>query len=169
MRRPSPASQRLPAIGLLAVLNGLLAWNAWSLLIRPVPLYETTPSNVVLGEAEDNLSGIPERLTPSEILARPLFSSTRRPYEEPLIEASAVEAPVGEVQAPPLSYSLAGTHIEAQKRLALLYDSTDQSSLWLAEGGSVGGWRLVSVRADSVILEAGDDRATLDLYPLSHP
>jgi hypothetical protein len=76
-------------------------------------------------------------------LARPLFSSTRRPPEIAQVESSGGQE---------LSDKrLAGIVIEAQRRLAI-FAVTGGKPLTLSEGESVGGWRIESITPTEISL-----------------
>lgn len=85
-------------------------------------------------------------------LARPLFSSTRRPPEIAQVESSGGQE---------LSDKrLAGIVIEAERRLAI-FAVTGGKPLTLSEGESVGGWRIESIAPTEISLVGPSGTRTL--------
>jgi hypothetical protein len=82
-----------------------------------------------------------------EVLARPVFSETRRP---PGPEAAAPGA-----TAP---FALAGVVLSAKERHALLEHGQPPHIDRIAEGQEVDGWILEFVQLDRVVLRRGDNR-----------
>jgi hypothetical protein len=82
-----------------------------------------------------------------EVLARPVFSETRRP---PAPEAAAPGA-----TAP---FTLVGVVLSATERHALLEHGQPPHLDRVAEGQEVDGWTLEAVQLDRVVLRRGDNR-----------
>jgi hypothetical protein len=82
-----------------------------------------------------------------EVLARPVFSETRRP---PAPEAAAPGA-----TAP---FALAGVVLSPKERHALLEHGQPPHIDRVAEGQQVDGWTLEAVQLDRVVLRRGDNR-----------
>ncbi|HEV2552086.1 MAG TPA: hypothetical protein VGU20_32560 [Stellaceae bacterium] len=82
-----------------------------------------------------------------EVLARPVFSETRRP---PAPEAAAPGA-----TAP---FALVGVVLSAKERHALLEHGLPPHIDRVAEGQEVDGWTLEAVQLDRVVLRRGDNR-----------
>lgn len=93
------------------------------------------------------------RATYSETLARPLFSSTRRP--EPA-------APIAAPSAPPqlVGYRLTGIVSTGARRMILL-ETPGGKSVQLYEGESVDGWTVETIANDAVVLSRDETRVDL--------
>ena len=94
---------------------------------------------------------LPSRDAFAEIIDRPLFSSTRRPF---IGTTNAVPQPVN-VLAPPV-WSLIGTVITPGKRSALFLSQRGGQFIRLEVGMSSEGWELTDVTTDAVTLVRGD-------------
>lgn len=82
-----------------------------------------------------------------EVLARPVFSETRRP-PAPETAALGVSAP----------FALVGVVLSAKEHHALLEHGQPPHVDRVAEGQEVDGWTLEAVRLDRVVLRRGDNR-----------
>lgn len=82
-----------------------------------------------------------------EVLARPVFSETRRP-PAPEAAASGATAP----------FALVGVVLSAKDRHALLEHGLPPHIDRVAEGQEVDGWTLEAVQLDRVVLRRGDNR-----------
>jgi hypothetical protein len=94
---------------------------------------------------------------------RPLFSASRRP-PTPAVAAAPVSAPVAAkpvAQAPP--FTLLGTIISENSRIAILFDQTSKIATGVREGERASGWILRSVESRSAVLEGSNQVVQLDL------
>ncbi len=96
---------------------------------------------------------------------RPLFSSSRRP-PTPTVAAAPTPTPPAVVkpvapESPP--FTLVGTIIGENSRIAILLDENSKTSTGVREGDSASGWILRSVETRSAILEGSGRTVTLDL------
>src|SRR5271166_1945188 len=96
---------------------------------------------------------------------RPLFSSSRRP-PTPTVAAAPTPSPPAVVkpvtpESPP--FTLVGTIIGENSRIAILLDENAKTSTGVREGDSASGWILRSVEMRSAILEGSGRTVTLDL------
>jgi hypothetical protein len=82
-----------------------------------------------------------------EVLARPVFSETRRPP----VEAAAAPGTSG-------PFSLVGVVLSASERHALLEHGQPAHIDRIAEGQEVDGWTLEAVQLDRVVLRRGENR-----------
>ena len=96
---------------------------------------------------------------------RPLFSVSRRPRTP---AAPAAPAPTATVFAPPPApetppFTLVGTIIGAESRIAIFYDETSKIASGVREGERASGWTLRSVDPRSATLEESGRVVTLEL------
>ena len=95
---------------------------------------------------------------------RPLFSSSRRPPTPTVAAApapqSAVVKPVAP-ESPP--FTLVGTIIGENSRIAIFFDENSKTATGVREGDSASGWTLRSVDPRSAIVEGSGRTVTLDL------
>lgn len=100
-----------------------------------------------------------------EILARPLFSRTRRPFVPPPVERvePAPEEPqsVQAISEPPLT--LQGVYIRGRTRRALIL-SAEASAQWKTVGDTVSGWNIIEIAPNGIQLEAGGETRDIKLY-----
>lgn len=111
---------------------------------------EEHPGGLITGDLEtDALDAIVER---------PLFSSSRRPYEAPQSQtASNPTAPARQ-----LSAKLAGIMLSGESRMAL-FTHPSKGLVRLRQGQDVDGWRIEEVREHEVKLSNGDKVTLLKL------
>jgi hypothetical protein len=95
---------------------------------------------------------------------RPLFSASRRP-RTPTVAAAPVSAPVAAkpvaLELPP--FTLVGTIISEDSRIAIFFDQTSKIATGVREGERTSGWTLRSVESRSAVLEGSNRMVTLDL------
>jgi hypothetical protein len=97
---------------------------------------------------------------------RPLFSASRRPRAPAVAAAPAPPPPPTEVKPPPPAtppYSLVGTIIGENGRIAILLDENSKTATGVREGESASGWTLRTVEPRSVVLDGSGHTVTLDL------
>ena len=96
---------------------------------------------------------------------RPLFSASRRPATPVVAAAPAPLAtePVKPVapEAPP--FTLVGTIIGDNHRIAIFLNDATKATTWVQEGQSESGWILRYVDPRSTVLEGSGRTVTLDL------
>lgn len=105
-----------------------------------------------------------EAVAGEEALSRPVFWSTRRPYIPTVREPGSSSEEEVSVEIAPLDHTLAGVFIGDGQPRALLRNA-DGKDQWLAKEEKINGWRLIAVSPGQVVLQDGDRRATLELYP----
>jgi hypothetical protein len=93
-----------------------------------------------------------------EISRRPLFTVTRRPF----VASEATSAPTA-----PADIKLMGIAIEDGKKRALLRTAGQPRARWIAEGDTVDGWLLHSVRNDAATVRSDQATHELRLYPVT--
>jgi general secretion pathway protein N len=96
---------------------------------------------------------------------RPLFSASRRP-RTPAVAAAPVAPPVAAakpvaLELPP--FTLIGTIISENSRIAIFLDETSKIATGVREGERTSGWTLRSVESRSAVLEGSNRMVTLDL------
>jgi len=95
---------------------------------------------------------------------RPLFSASRRP-RTPTVAAAPVSPPVAVAkpvaELPP--FTLIGTIIGENSRIAIFFDETSKMATGVREGERTSGWTLRSVESRSAVLEGSNRMVTLDL------
>lgn len=105
-----------------------------------------------------------------QTLARPLFSSTRKPTEprppEPVVApAPQPVGPVAQIQLPPpTGFVLKGIFINEERQLALLQTPTAPQGVWLATGAEIEGWKVSRIEKQGIAIEANGQVQKLTLY-----
>jgi hypothetical protein len=97
----------------------------------------------------------PPRHVFAEIVARPLFSASRRPF---VGGESEGEAAPGEG----LAIELVGTLLTEQGAAALLQPA-GQDARWLHAGDTIAGWQVEAIQRDKVSLQLDGEGKTLEL------
>jgi hypothetical protein len=101
----------------------------------------------------------PSRDGLEEIVARPLFSPSRRPVVA--VEQEAAPAPVEALPA----LVLIGVLLTDQQRAALMQPADGGEPSWVREGSDVQGWRIEKIERNRVHLRANDRLDTVELRP----
>lgn len=96
-----------------------------------------------------------------EVVKRPIFTASRRPFAPPAPEPAATREP----ERLPADLRLMGVLIDSDRKQALLRTKQHPAGHWVKEGQSVEGWLLRSVRTDGAVLAAGPRTHELRLYP----
>jgi hypothetical protein len=111
----------------------------------------------------------PPLLELTDTVARPLFTISRRPEEEPA--ETAPEAKVETVVTPtaPPALRLSAVIIEPDRRQALLIPKDGGAPMRVLQGAEVQGWTLSEVRDDAVVLSRGSARHELTLRTFEPP
>ncbi len=91
----------------------------------------------------------------AEVLARPLFSSTRRPQAETAQSSAAVAASA--------SFTLIGTIISQQGHYALLKSGQSARLQRVTEGQEIEGWTVDRIFLDRVMLRNASGQAEVKL------
>lgn len=144
------AGRLITAVGLAGVIAFALA--AGLTLAASVA---AEPIETQTGDAEIPKTArvkVPSRDTLNDIIERPLFSASRRPFEPAVEEAAAS----GQRLEQKLSLKLVGTMMAGKTRHALLHDPKG-GMLKVRQGQDVFGWHLDQVDHDQVRLTRGDE------------
>jgi hypothetical protein len=101
----------------------------------------------------------------ADILARPIFSPTRRPSVPPPPEAPSQAVPEAVPREPRASgIVLMGVYLRGESRRALLVSSLYPEGRWFHVGDDVGGWALKRVDTGSVEIASPEGTLQLQLY-----
>ncbi len=117
----------------------------------------------VVLEPETGFS-MPPRDSYSEIVARPLFSPSRRPAVAPEEEPQA-----GEIVATPSGFVLTGVMIAVDDRFALLRRRVPPDMAWVSVGQVIDGWLVEAIEPNRVVLQNGSLREELVLEDRARP
>ncbi|HEY7748545.1 MAG TPA: hypothetical protein VH933_07700 [Aestuariivirgaceae bacterium] len=158
---------------ILIGLTVVLLVSALALLLRPVDVagihakYPSFSANV--NKPQDmhrRSSGQAEA-----ILARPLFSKTRRPYHpaevtaQESVEVATVPAePQASVPTEALSLKGIVLRLGIISR-AFIVSPSAPAGAWFEEGGEIEGWRIGHIGQRTISLQQGNKVVELSLYP----
>lgn len=134
----------------------LAAIITWELALSFVPSGNAAASEefgIALPDHDSIGFALPAAHELADLTERPLFSSTRRPFE-----ASAAEAPEQAAATPPPALVLIGTVIAPGKRSALFTTRSTRQLIQLDIGMSNGDWELVEVSTDKAVFQRDDTR-----------
>ena len=149
MRRPRRTG--LLGTGLLALLCAGLAiaifWELEPPLADPGARAAASHEQKAADPAAELRFVMPPLRDFGEVLARPVFSETRRP--------PAPEAAAAGTTAP---FALVGVVLSANERHALVEHGQPARIDRVAEGQELDGWTLAAVQLDRVVLRRGDSR-----------
>lgn len=159
---------------LLAALSAVLAWSvyseltaapgsgAWSIYghLRTPP----TPGSRTLPLAPAPIAPVPPLAefslpaieTFTDVLARPMFSTTRRPPTKEAVAAAVVPDPS-------LDLTLRGVILSATERIALIVPAARSETVRIRENEQFEGWTLVVVEADFVVFRQGIEELTFEM------
>jgi general secretion pathway protein N len=153
----SPAKPRIG--GAFLGLTALAALLAFEVLEGPFFVPEAPPS----GQPQRALAAtgaLPVEAADlsafGEIVARPLFSPTRRP---PPVREQTATATV----AQPETFALIGVIISTEGRMALLRTIATDEVQRAVEGQSVGGWEVGAINPTHVVLQRGKDKEVIKI------
>jgi hypothetical protein len=117
------------------------------------------------------------RLEPSmraypETMARPLFMRSRAPFVPPPPAESVPFMPALPAQPPIVppqpvvdgDVRVFGVLADGRAARALLTSNSKPDGDWLRVGEAIGGWTLVEITSEGVVLSAGPQQRTLRLY-----
>jgi hypothetical protein len=155
MRSPK---QLRPLLGLAVVLAAGLAVElaAGPFFLPEIPQDQSPTGNLIQSPSElPAVDG--EKPTYSEVVARPLFSPSRRPHTA--APASQVEASTSKSE----TFDLIGVIISADRRMALLRGQASSEVLRAIEGQNIDGWEVRTIKPSQVVLGRGDDSEVLEI------
>jgi hypothetical protein len=163
-RQPRPRYVSL----LVVAATGLALVNLW-LLGTPIDVSPVTPPAGTFSPPDaSGTDEVPSAVVQlgdlSEMVARPLFSPTRRAPAPQVETQPAAPTPVTAV-SDARSLRLIGTMGEGgdASRRALIRPA-DRPAAWFEIGGEIDGWRVEKIGESSVVIVRGGDREELSLY-----
>jgi hypothetical protein len=141
----TPRNLRLALLALCVGLASAVAAEAYVLM----PKASVSPSLAAQRIAVRAQIEVPADIDPmvAEILARPLFTSTRMPAALPAADEEIVE----EKQPPQLQARLAGITLGPDAREALFQREGEQA-FPVKIGGEIDGWKVSVIQLDQVVL-----------------
>lgn len=161
---PGPAeyAQLRPATRLL-----LIGLSGWIVLVAAVTLVAVTSVEMSTISfptwfSAGTVARVPQaraRVGYENIVQRPLFSRSRQAAMVAKAEAPAPPAPVQLDQ----NFSLKGVFINGAKAKAFLTTSQQPLGTWVGRNEELGGWKVVSVKPDQVILDNQNQRLVIPL------
>ena len=160
---------------LLTAATVVLAWSvyseltaapgraAWSIFgqLRPAPAPDTRavaaiPNPVPLPPVPPAPEfGLPAVEAFTSVLARPMFSTMRRPPVEEVVVVATPE--------PTLDLTLRGIILSGTERIALIVPAARAEVVRIKESERFEGWTLVAVEADYVVFRLGIEELTFEL------
>jgi general secretion pathway protein N len=147
-----------PLLTLSAALAGVVALElaAGPFFVPDAPQDRRSADNLA-----DSPTDLPAENQPqsafSEIVARPLFSPSRRP------PSAQPESKVVANDTKSETFDLIGVIISADSRMALLRTQDTSEVVRAIEGQSVGGWEVRTINPTQVVLERGSDSEVLKI------
>ena len=154
-------------LALLAIVAGVMALQAYQNIVEPIDARSTmaggapTRAADAVVDAERSYGAPVWRPASIESVAaaldRPLFRASRRPprpVAAPAVETASTEPPLAEAR-------LKGVVRSDDGGVALITIGDDPTTLRVARGGLLRGWRLVALTADSATFLRGERRAEL--------
>jgi general secretion pathway protein N len=94
----------------------------------------------------------------AEVMARPLFSASRRPAPQQVAQRGSLE---------PASLALTGIILSSQSRTALVQEAKSPKPIRLAEGQEVQGWTVQSILPDRIVIRRGTLEQEVKLHAAS--
>jgi hypothetical protein len=155
-------AQLRPATRLL-----LIGLSCWIVLVAAVTLVAVTSAEMstisfpTWFSAGTSAAQVPQARARryENIVQRPLFSRSRQAAMVATAEAPAPPAPVQLDQ----NFSLKGVFINGAKAKAFLTTSGQPLGTWVNNNEELGGWRVVSIKPDQVILDNQNKRLVIPL------
>ncbi len=140
-------------LGLCLSLGVVVAFELWGSI--PIAPQVTAAARPGLDMAQATDLPVFEPPSPdryADIIERPLFSPTRRPFVPDTNEAP-VEAPVQAEPAVPLE--LIGVLITTERRAALVQPQGESKASWVREGERFAGWSIEAIEDGQIRIRSG--------------
>lgn len=149
---------------LLFLVSMQLLTSAIDQQIAVSPLSEGSTTSIASTETADLASEPTTTVNYGAMADRPLFSRSRRPYVPPPPEPAQIDVVETQVILPEPQLTLQGIFISGSVRRALIATPDSPAATWHNEGDSISSWRLAEIKPNTLILLAGDQRRTVELY-----
>jgi hypothetical protein len=160
-----------------AILSSLALAACVGLTLNPIDTSALKPSEqnwrLPLSQPTPSSSRVESSGRLSTILARPLFSESRRPFE-PVAQNPPAESPGAKLvtqsiapETPPVEAEillLKGVLLHSGTARALIASGSYPVGVWIMQGESIDGWVVARVTKESVRLTRGKSEAQLELY-----
>jgi hypothetical protein len=162
---PAPAEYAQLRPGTRLLLIGL---SCWIVLVAAVTLVAVTSVEMstisfpTWFSARTSAAQVPQarvRAGYENIVQRPLFSRSRQAAMVATVEAPVAPAPVQLDQ----NFSLKGVFINGANAKAFLTTSQQPLGTWVKSNEELGGWKVVSIKPDQVILDNQNKRLVIPL------
>lgn len=149
----------------VCILLALVVWTELSVEPRPerremaAALPDPEPDPVRPEEITIGVLGLQDY---EEIVRRPLFSDTRKPYEPAQPKGGQSASKV-----PPLAADnliVLGIVISPDMTIAIFQDKRTKKIVKAAQGTNIGGWEIMEIREDGVTIRLNDRQTTLMLH-----
>ena len=155
---------------ILVVLCGILFLSTVYELVRPYQFFPAVPSTVrdkqtviETPQYNANRTALPPE-TFSEIIERPLFMDTRRPWVAPVSTDSNKHKGLRQTEPDILTLiSLSAIVITNEQRIALIEDKRTGKLQQLHQGEMYGGWTLADVGTNSIAMQKGPHTRNMEL------
>ena len=146
---------------LCCALGGLIFFEAEEPVLEPTANAAVQPDRAPAPPpAEEPGFTMPPLNAYAEVLARPVFSESRRPPS----------APAAVAEEPQLSsIRLVGIVVSASARHALIEHGQPQKLERIVPGQEVEGWTVEAINADRVVLRRGDSRIEVKAKDMASP
>jgi hypothetical protein len=158
----------MAGLSFLLVIAGLYIWH--------LPYVDISKREVAIWKPVEDfaslqLADIKSPPVLSEAVNRPLFRSSRKPFD-PAQAVIAATAPEIVPAPPPPDFSqlaVRGIVMNGNNKLALITTPEAPEGNWLAVGADVMGWKIVEVGANGTTLSASGQTRELKLYVDNKP
>ena len=153
------------AVAGLLCLNGALiafGWTAVSeapLSVDPIAGREWTLPDLATPPSATRHAGAPEPNDP--VLARPIFSPSRKPFEAPLAQA-AITPPAPPPPDP--TFVVDGIMLTGDARKAHLRQLQETDGRWYETGQVIDGWMIAEIDAGGIVVEQAEWKLAIRLY-----
>ncbi len=157
-----------PSIVVLSVLNLMLLRWLYNNLTRDVSLrpFYVVHHKVTAPNRLDAHALSPPKSFEKDILERPIFFSSRRPFHRPISGHYPFSPRTNYSSGGHNDLILKGIAIASSYARAFLFSATNPDGKWLSKGDNVDGWGIAEIRSDRVVLaNSQHERRTVLLYP----
>jgi hypothetical protein len=146
---------------LCCALGGLIFFEAEEPVLEPTANAAVQPDRTPATPAADEPGfAMPPLSAYAEVLARPVFSESRRPPSTPAVAA----------EEPQLSsMRLVGIVVSASARHALVEHGQPPRLERIVQGQEVEGWTVEAINATRVVLRRGDSRIEIKAKDMASP